>query len=468
ANFFELGGDSILSLQIVARARAQGWKISPRQLFEHQSVAELAAVAQRVEGLAGAGWAQEALGQALPLLPIQALFFEREMPRRDHWNQSVLLGCDGPLDASALRTALQAVIRHHDALRLRFKPDAQGAWTQTCTAWDASHEILWVRQVADEQALVACCEEAQRSLDLAEGPLLRAVLAGLADGTSRLLLTAHHLVVDGVSWRILLDDLRAAYDLACAGLPPTLPPRTTSYGEWSRRLQDHAAQGLLNAELAHWRSLAGTPADWPADHAHGSNVTGRAAQLRFELSAALTQQLLKEAPAAYRTQVNDLLLTAVGRALCAWRGTASLLIDLEGHGREDLFDEVDCSRTVGWFTSVFPVRVRPAGPLGQAIRRVKEDLQAVPGRGLGFGLLGRWGDSVSREALAALPRRDVVFNYLGQFDSRGTSADLGGEGGRAHWWPATESAGASSDPGTPFSHELAINGQVMDGVLSLS
>ncbi|MDH6593497.1 amino acid adenylation domain-containing protein/non-ribosomal peptide synthase protein (TIGR01720 family) [Variovorax sp. TBS-050B] len=456
-NFFELGGDSILSLQIVARLRLAGWKLTPRQLFERQTVAQLAAVAEAADDakpMPGGDVAGE-----VPLLPFQQAFFEMAMPVRGHWNQSVLLACREPLQPAALRVALQAVVRHHDALSLRYARDADGHWRQRYTAMprDELEELLWVRQARDAAHCEALCDEAQRSLCIERGPLLRALAVELPGGESRLLLAVHHLVVDGVSWRILLEDLQAAYCRQLAGEAIALPAKSSSYKDWTVALQDYArAQG---EGIGHWQSLAGVPAALPCAHPEAPNTVAEERQVEFRLDRATTQALLKDAPAAYRTQVNDLLLTALGRALCAWAGHARLLVDLEGHGREDLFAHIDLSRTVGWFTTLFPVALDPLGAPGEAIRRVKESLRRIPDKGLGHGVLSYLGSAEQRAAMRSLPRAQVVFNYLGQFD--------GGFDGRSPWVPAAERGGAPVDARAPLTHEFAVNGQVYEGMLRL-
>ncbi|MBF9267491.1 condensation domain-containing protein, partial [Paracidovorax cattleyae] len=228
-NFFELGGDSILSLQIVARLRLAGWRATPRQLFERQTIAQLAVVVERLPS-GEARPAGPARGE-VPLLPFQRDFFAMPMPARHHWNQAVLLRSPAPLQAQALRGALRAVAERHDALRLRYTRQ-QGAtgevWTQryedTATALSEWDDVLWVRAADGPAQLSALCEQAQSSLDLERGPLLRAVAVALPGGDARLLLAMHHLIVDGVSWRILLDDLQQAYARCLAGAPAALPP----------------------------------------------------------------------------------------------------------------------------------------------------------------------------------------------------------------------------------------------------
>ncbi|MDO9002591.1 MAG: amino acid adenylation domain-containing protein, partial [Aquabacterium sp.] len=459
-NFFELGGDSIISLQIVARLRALGWKVTPRQMFERQSLAQLAMVAEPVEVKKGKAPASQAEGDVV-LLPIQAGFFEREVPARHHWNQAVLLHSQEALAPQHLRHALKALVAQHDSLRLRYTQAADGSWTQRYepVSDDQWQELLWVRQARSAQDIEGLCEQAQRSLDLAQGPLLRALAIEVGEGGGgwRLLLVIHHLVVDGVSWRILLEDLQAAYGQSQAGQAIALPAKTSSYQDWALALQGHAQ--TLGDELGHWQALAVVPAELPVDHPTGTNTLADRQSIHIQLSAAQTERLLKTAPAAYRTQVNDLLLTALGRALCAWGGHDQILIDLEGHGREDLFEHIDLSRTVGWFTSLFPVALDARGTPAEAIKRVKESLRNIPGKGLGHGLLQHFGAPAGRATLKALPKAQVLFNYLGQFDA---SFDA-----EAMWRPALERAGAAMAPEVGQTHDFTVNGQVYEGQLKL-
>ncbi|MCS5516426.1 condensation domain-containing protein [Pseudomonas qingdaonensis] len=346
---------------------------------------------------------------------------------------------------------------------MRYTRQADGAWAAEYGAPTAAGEALWTRTLDDADALQALCDTAQRSLDLERGELLRAVLATLPDGSQRLLLAIHHLVVDGVSWRILLEDLQSAYTQLAAGQVVNLPPKTSSTQAWAQRLQAHAAD--LQGELAYWSSeLAGASAELPCDNPQGSLQNVHMARAQTRLDQATTRQLLQQAPAAYRTQVNDLLLTALARVIARWTGRDEALIQLEGHGREDLFDEIDLTRTVGWFTSMFPVRLSPVDSLDGSIKRIKEQLRAVPDKGIGFGALRYLGDAQAREALAALPVPRITFNYLGQLDA--SFADEQGEGG--FFTPARESAGDSQSPEAPLGNWLSINGQVYGGELTLS
>jgi len=454
-NFFDLGGDSILSLQIVARLRGLGWTLTPRQVFERQTPALLAPLAQAVE-LPAARAVREPTG-AVPLLPIQHEFFALALPNRHHWNQSLLLHSRDPLQPAALAQALAALVRHHDSLRLRFTQDAEGAWHQAYAPHDEAgqRELLWVRRAAGAAQVEALCDEVQRSLDLSHGPLLRGLAIEVADGSWRLMLAVHHLVVDGVSWRILLEDLQSAYGHCVAGEAVQLPPKTSSYQEWSEALV--ARMPIRDAAVD---DDPGWAPGLPCAHPDGANTAAHQHTIELQLDPAQTESLLKRAPAAYRTQVNDLLLTALGRALCGWSGHPRIRIDLEGHGREDLGDGIDLSRTVGWFTSLCPVVLDPLGEPGAALKRVKERLRAIPLRGLAHGLHKHLGSPEERQALQALPQAQLVFNYLGRFDG---SVDA-----QSAWQPADERPGASVDERAPQAHQFSVDGRVLHGRLSFA
>ncbi|MFK1529500.1 non-ribosomal peptide synthase/polyketide synthase [Pseudomonas aeruginosa] len=446
-NFFSLGGDSIVSIQVVSRARQAGLQLSPRDLFQHQNIRSLALAAK-----AGAATAEQgpASGE-VALAPVQRWFFEQSIPNRQHWNQSLLLQARQPLDGDRLGRALERLQAQHDALRLRFREE-RGAWHQAYA--EQAGEPLWRRQAGSEEVLLALCEEAQLSLDLEQGPLLRALLVDMADGSQRLLLVIHHLAVDGVSWRILLEDLQRLY----ADLDADLGPRSSSYQAWSRHLHEQAGARL--DELDYWQAqLHDAPHALPCENPQGALENRHERKLVLTLDAERTRQLLQEAPAAYRTQVNDLLLTALARATCRWSGDASVLVQLEGHGREDLGEAIDLSRTVGWFTSLFPLRLTPAADLGESLKAIKEQLRGVPDKGVGYGLLRYLAGEEAATRLAALPQPRITFNYLGRFDRQFDGAAL--------LVPATESAGAAQDPCAPLANWLSIEGQVYGGELSL-
>ncbi|WP_063756241.1 non-ribosomal peptide synthetase [Streptomyces sp. NRRL S-920] len=413
-NFFMLGGDSILSIQVVSRARAAGLALSPRDLFRHPTVAELAAA---TGGAAPAVAGTAPVTGAADLLPIQRWFLDPRPAHPAFFNQSVVIETADAVDQDALRAALTALWTHHDALRARFLLDDDGAWRQDIGAADGQiPDLLQVHDPADEESATTA---AHTGLRLDTGPLLTARLF-TADGTrpARLLLVAHHLVVDGVSWRILLEDLETAYRQAACGEPVRLPARTTSVREWAARLRD---DDRFAARLGHWEHTARTCADpLPVDR-DGGNTTADVREVTVRLGREHTDGLLRRVPGVYRTRVDDVLLTALGRVLGDWTGRESVAVGLEGHGREDqLFDDIDLSRTVGWFTSLFPLALSvPAGSWGAALKSVKEQLRAVPDRGLGYGVLRHLA---REERLTGAPEPGISFNYLGRFD---WSADAG-------------------------------------------
>ncbi|WP_242167030.1 MULTISPECIES: non-ribosomal peptide synthetase [unclassified Pseudomonas] len=454
-NFFELGGDSILSIQVVSRARQAGIHFSPRDLFQHQTVQTLAAVATRTEQVIAE---QGVLTGSSGLTPIQHWFFDTDIPNRQHWNQALLLKPLQLLDPHRLEQALLAVLEHHDALRLSFTPrDAQ---------WHAEHlavpqgGVLMQAQVRDMQDCTALFTDTQRSLDLAHGPLLRALLVDGPQGQQRLLIAIHHLVVDGVSWRVLLEDLQTVYRQLSDGQSVSLPAKTSALRDWAARLQAYASSESLREELSVWQDqLAGPQVKLPVDRPHGALRNRDADTVSVRLDAEHTRQLLQQAPSAYRTQVNDLLLTALARVLCRWSRHDSALIQLEGHGREALFDDIDLTRSVGWFTSAYPLRLTPQAGQGDSIKAIKEQLRGVPHKGLGYGVLRYLADDLGRQTMAALPSAEITFNYLGQFDQS--------FGADALFHPLDESAGLAHDPDAPLPNALSVDSQVYGGELVL-
>ncbi|SFJ92860.1 non-ribosomal peptide synthetase [Bradyrhizobium sp. cf659] len=467
-NFFELGGDSILSLQIIARLRKRGIRLTPKQIFSQQTVAGLAAVAvistgttrkEKPEAKTSAGG--DAGSSMRLLMPIQARFFAEDIGNRDHWNQAVLLLPQMQVDWETLRRALTAIVEHHDALRLRFK-QVDGAWRAEQGPALVPSELLWMHaDVGGVTDIAGLARAAQESLRLSSGPLLRAVGMDLADGSQRLLLVIHHLVVDGVSWRILLEDLASAYDQLQRGSPVTLPPKSDSYGSWSERLHAYAATAEIAAELPRWRDC-GAGARLPCDDDHGGvDRVDDGGEVSLVFDADLTSRLLEQAPSAYRTQVNDLLLAGLVRAVSRWSQHDEVTLELEGHGREDIFPDADVSRTVGWFTTAFPVRLKDAGA-GEAslIKAVKEKLRAIPNRGLGYGVLRYLGSEQQRHALAQLAEPQIVFNYLGRFDAS--------VGVTQRFSFAPESAGPSRSASAPMRGLLNVTGLVREGRLELS
>ncbi|HEX6292209.1 MAG TPA: amino acid adenylation domain-containing protein [Herpetosiphonaceae bacterium] len=464
-NFFDLGGDSILSIQLAARARQAGIDLSPRQVFDYQTIAELAAVVTTT-ALAHTDDAQ--VTGAVPLMPIQHRFFEQARIDRHHFNQSVLLELIQPLDFAPIERAVQQLVLHHDALRLRF--------VETPTGWEQQHapptdqpictrfDLSGLAEPDQHAALKATAAELQGSFSLGDAPLMRVAYFDRGALPGWLLLIVHHLVVDGVSWRILLDDLQTAYYQISAGQPVTLPPKTTSFKHWAERLHAYAQTPEAAQELDFWLTQSDRYAvSLPVDDPVGENTVASSGSVTVALSAEETAHLLHDVPGVYATQINDLLLTALVLSCADWLGERGLLLDLEGHGREDLFDGVDLSRTVGWFTSLFPVYLdlSDAWEPGTAIKSVKEQLRRVPRRGIGYGILRYLrADSEAVAQLRALPRAEISFNYLGQFDQALPEA--------APFRLATAAYGPEHSPRGERQHLIDINGFVAAGALQMT
>ena len=464
-NFFELGGDSIVSMQIIAKANQAGLKLTPKQLFQHQTIAELATVAGIINSIQSE---QGLVTGAVPLTPILHWFFEQNLPEPHHFNQSFLLEVPANLQPELLEQALQKLLSHHDALRLRFVQQ-DGQWQQyNSDASDVSLGIAdfsYLPPAEQLKAIAIRTDEAQSTLNLTDGPLMRVVLFNLGNSPGRLLIVIHHLAVDGISWRILLEDLSEAYKQLEVGKSIQLPAKTTSFKDWAIRLQDYAHSQELHSQLDYWLDSMRFPiAPLPLDYAAVAqdNTVASSRIVSVYLSVEQTRALLQDVPGAYNTQINDVLLTALVQTFTRWTDSYSLLIDLEGHGREDLFEDVDLSRTVGWFTSIFPVllKLEEQDDPGEILKSVKEQLRRIPNRGIGYGIWRYLSIHESdRNQLQAFPKAEVSFNYLGQFDQT-QLATLG-------WKYAQESSGSIHSPKGQRRHLLAVNGLIVEGRLKV-
>ncbi|WP_367127666.1 amino acid adenylation domain-containing protein [Saccharothrix sp. HUAS TT1] len=457
--FFDLGGDSILSIQLVSRARASGLAFTPRDVFTHRTVAALAAVAGQVGADTavreepGAG-----VGRYEPL-PIAAALFERGGPL-DGFHQSMLLRVPPGLGLDHLTTAVQALLDHHDALRTRLADGVLEVLPPG--AVDAARLVRRV-DARGGFDVARHADEARRGLAPADPVMARVVWFDAGADQGRLLVLLHHLVVDGVSWRVLVPDLTAAWHAAAAGRDAELPPVGTSYRTWTRTLAGLAAERADEAPA--WAAVLAEPdaplADRPLDPA--VDVVSTLRHHTTELPPGLTEPLLTSVPAAFHAGVTDVLLTALAVAAAQHR-PGHLLVDLEVHGREEVAG-TDLSRTVGWFTGLHPARLDAAvadwdelwaaGPeAGRALKRVKEQLRALPAGGLGWGLLRHLNPGTA-PALAALPVPQVGFNYLGRFPAPDA----------ADWAPAPEGdgLGGGADPGARLPHALEVNAVTRDG-----
>ncbi|MEM1394198.1 MAG: condensation domain-containing protein, partial [Cyanobacteria bacterium P01_H01_bin.150] len=464
-NFFELGGDSILAIVIITRAKKAGLQLTVKQLFQHQTVADLASVAVTKK----VNQAEQGLITGLTsLTPIQHWFFEQNLLEPRHWNQGVLLEVKQVLDLAVLEKSIQQLLLHHDALRLRFEQIKSG-WQQVMASPDVETpftHLNFCRLSESEQklAIEETATKLQASLNFSAGPLMRVALFDLRHQPSRLLILIHHLAVDGVSWRILLEDLETLYEQLSQGKKAQLPAKTTSFKYWSRCLQEYAQSAILQQEWDYWlRESWQQIAPLPVDFSDGDNTVASGRNISISLTVEQTQALLKEVPKAYNTQINDVLLTALVQAFSQWTGNNSLLLALEGHGREEIFDDVDLSRTVGWFTSIFPVLLdlgKVSHPL-EALKSLKEQLRSIPSKGMGYGVLRYLSQDIAKvELLRSLPQPEVVFNYLGQFDQTFSNSSI--------FKTSQDSQGQTRSLWNRETYMLSINALIIDNQLKVN
>ncbi|MEW2493516.1 amino acid adenylation domain-containing protein [Streptomyces nodosus] len=484
-SFFDLGGDSIVSIKLVSRARAAGVEFTARDVFEHKTVARLAAAAGRAGTSSGSRGDTDGVG-SVPLLPIIHWMRERGGPIR-RFNQTMMVVVPAELGLKRLETALQTVLDHHDALRMRLRRTGGLIWNLDIPprgelrAADCVHRVD-IAGLGREETGTRIGEHVQAAwdrLDPETGAMVQAVWFDAGPGApGRLLLVVHHLVVDGVSWRILLPDLAQAWAEVAAGRTPELAPVGTSLRTWAQRLTEAAQDAERVGELETWLDVLGDsdPLLTPRPLDPRRDITATARTMSLVLPTELTAALLTTVPAAFHARVNDVLLTAFGAAVARWRRThdrgdhTGVLIDLEGHGREEIVDGVDLHRTVGWLTSLFPVRVDP-GPLdwsefcaggpsaGRALKEVKEQLRRLPENGIGYGLL-RYLNPQTSMMLAGLPKPQIGFNYLGRF----AIAEEETQAAPEEWSPAPESGGlgGGGDTDVPLSHSIDLNAQTQD------
>ncbi|MCA1675000.1 MAG: condensation domain-containing protein, partial [Actinobacteria bacterium] len=387
-----------------------------------------------------------------------------------HFNQSFLVELTDELDEWALQRALDALLVHHDALRMRFEQiDAQ--WRQHNVPVDQADvlqrcDLSDVDLVEQSAAMEKTADDVQTSFDLGCPPLLKAVLFDRGTGQRPyLMLVVHHLVVDGVSWRILLDDLEMAYQQAVRGETIDLGRKTTSFRNWAQRLTELVSAGGLDHELDHWASVLQS-SELPVNETQPEpDAPDRTVSVL--LSTEETDALLRAAPTVYRTGINDVLLTALAWALSRWTGRGRVSIDLEGHGREEILDGVDLSRTVGRFTSIFPVVLDVATSnepnWRDLIKSVRRQLRVIPGSGFGFGALRYLGSPAARERLSTNGQGpQIAFNYLGQWNAWSQDKE------RTLYWATHPSIGQEHYPADREEHLLEVVGEVGAGQLGFS
>ncbi|WP_039074103.1 non-ribosomal peptide synthetase [Bacillus sp. MSP13] len=460
-SFFELGGDSIKALQVAARLAAEGWSMTIRNLFRYPTIQELSGHITPLASQADQGPAE---GEA-DLTPVQRRFFGQAHALQCHYNQSVMLFSEKGFNANVLRLALRKITEHHDAIRMVFQQDQNGHVVQYNRGTNyEDHELFslhladWTKEALESTHLTEklTAEETviQSKMNVQKGPLLQAGLFKTAGG-DHLLIALHHLVIDGVSWRILLEDLAAAYQQALENQEIQLPPKTDSYLSYASGLQQIAESKQLLAEKSYWQTILGAHTAFLSIEKVPGKLQVNSNTAAFSLSGDCTEKLLFETQKAYGTDANELLLTALGLTLSEWTGHDQIVISTEGHGREGHVPHMDISRTIGWFTSIYPILLDMSIPelfedqLAYRIKTTKDMLRRVPNKGTGYGLLTHIGELRHKDP-------EVSFNYLGQFSEEKEAETFQ----LSYYQPRYEIAGERER-----EYELDINALITDGRL---
>nr|ACA97576.1 PmxA [Paenibacillus polymyxa] len=457
-HFFELGGDSIKSIQVSSRLHQAGYKLEIRDLFKYPTISQLSLHVKPIGRTIDQG---EITGETA-LTPIQHWFFESSFADPHHFNQSVMLYRKERFDEETVRQVLQKLAEHHDALRMVFRKTEQGFSARNRAIQDGGLFTLDVFDFKDaentEQAVEAKATDIQAGIDLENGLLLKAGLFRCADG-DHLLLAVHHAVVDGVSWRILMEDFALGYEQAGKSEEIRFPAKTDAYRTWSEQLAAYAQSPEMTKERAYWQAMEqiAVPAV-PKDLDVDVTTQQDSESLFVRLTPEETELLLKRVHRAYNTEMNDILVTALGIAIRKWTGHERVRINLEGHGRESIGTDIDITRTVGWFTTKFPVVLEPETDrdLAYQIKQVKESLRRIPNKGLGYGVCRYLSKSEDGFVWGAEP--EINFNYLGQFDDDVSQVEIG---------ISSYSSGSPASDRQARSFVLDINGMVLDGALSL-
>ncbi|WP_028595418.1 non-ribosomal peptide synthetase [Paenibacillus assamensis] len=470
-NFFQLGGDSIKAIQVSSRLYKAGYAMEMKELFQQPVLKRFATTLSKVVKRAEQG---PVTGE-VPLTPIQRWFFEQQFTDAHHFNQSILLFRSERFEPAQLYTVMMKLTQHHDALRSVFHMSTDKREPiqiiQDLIGETFGFEVIDVRSESNPKLrMEQIIERAQSSFHLSAGPLVKMVLLKAGEG-DHLLFTAHHLIVDGVSWRILLEDFNQLYRQILADEPLALQEKTFSYKEWSNALAQYARTSQLQCETAYWQEITGITEklhpEFQQEQPASVNLYRTAKNLTIALREEDTSKLLRQSPRAYNTEVNELLLAALSLAMRDWIGAQKVLVTLEGHGREKIQDGLNISRTVGWFTSTFPVQLdlSECSTIADTIQITKENIRKIPERGIGYGVL-RYLSDVSDIAFDQADTKSyqhaypsISFNYLGQFDQEIQSelfelSDL--------------SVGPLISPNMERMADLEFIGMVMDGQLTFS
>ena len=459
-NYFSQGGDSIKAIQIASRLQKQQLKMEIKDLFQHPTIRELSSYIK----VAGKKAEQGVITGEVPLTPIQNWFFREQFTNMHHFNHSVMLHSINGFDDILIGKVFGKIVEHHDALRMVYKIENERI-IQYNRGIEGHLIELEIIDLSNELDCTSRLEEeanrAQSGINLAEGPLVKLRLFKTAQG-DHLLVVIHHLVIDGVSWRIILEDFTTGYLQASKGQEMVFQDKTNSFKDWAEKIGAYAVSGKMEEEAKYWENIMRNEVlPLPKDCLAKENRIKDSSDISLELSEEETEKLLKDVNAAYNTEINDILISALGMALKEWCGHDRFLISLEGHGREDIIEGIDINRTVGWFSSVYPVvlDMEKNSDISYCIKSVKDELNRIPDKGIGYGILEFLSPDRIKGAVEFGKKPEISFNYLGQFDQ-----DI-----KTEVFDISEySTGDSVSPEMERRCSLDINGLVKDNKLRLT
>lgn len=454
-NFFELGGDSIISVQLVTRLRRLGMELSPRDLFEAPTIARLA---ERVQQYKGPQHQQGEVFGVAPVTPAQQWWLDSNPVNKRHFNQAVRLELKTDVDVGRLQQVLKWVAGHHDALRMTWVELGSEVFSEVRSLDDIQLDPISVHDISDQDDIAVVCsyfaDQLQAGLDPERGKPLAAALIK-AKGHTELLLVVHHWNIDGVSWRFFLEDLEAAYWALSANATPQFDPKTASWLQWANASTELAKSPEIADQAVFWERQVFAETIRLTETMPRSVAVASQMSIRRKLSAEQTRYLLQTACKMTRASLEEILLTALLMSLIDTQ-EQGLTVELESHGREAIFGLPDVSRTIGWFTAIYPLNMTLSAPrdLVVSLNEVKQQLRAVPGGGIGFGLLAQ-----QRPELAKSCQSQLTFNYLGQFDTVTRHSEL--------FALSDQPTGSAMDPRNPLLYLLEFTAAVRHGALEL-
>ena len=465
-NFFELGGDSIIIIQVVSQAKRKGYQLQVQDLFDYQDIASLAEIILENRSITHKA-EQGILEGEVALSPIQHWFFSEETESMNHFNQSILVKVDKKVAVETLSSVVKLLQERHDALRFVYKKEVDGIykgeakWKQS---FDSRIQKLELEDLTHTElnkqagAIEELCQKYQATLNIENGNLAKFVFMQTpeSDNYNRLFIVVHHLAIDTVSWRIIMNEMEHAVKSIGSGDSFNFGPKTSSYRDWMNALLEYTHSEKTEHQLNFWESTIKEFKPLPSKEDVSKALRKDTEKVQLTLDQTLTETLLKKTNSAYHTEINDLLIAALVQTLCDWLKRDSIVIGMEGHGREKISPVIDTTETVGWFTSKYPSLLQmeeaSGGQIGNLIKSVKEQLRKTPDKGLGFGCLKYLHTSKEVRKVLNHQAWDIVFNYLGQFDQ--SISDIG-------LLPhSNENQGERISPNYPFREKLIVNGAI--------